>query len=367
MFSNPNFSFWRGKKVLVTGHTGFKGSWLSFLLNQLNCDVNGISLPPVSDFNLFSQLNLIEKINTNMFIDIASTPLSNTLTPDYDVVFHMAAQPLVRESYRSPVSTWQTNVMGTLNLLQFLLKSSKPCAVVVVTTDKVYENNENHYAYTESDKLGGWDPYSSSKAAVEILVESWRRSFCGTQKHQNPYLLISTARAGNVIGGGDWSQDRLIPDVVRSLIAGKIINIRNPKYIRPWQHVLEPLTGYLILAEALLSDSQTPISTSKFTTSFNFGPLNDPSNSVNELLDCFFKYWSGTWTDVSDKQSFHEASTLQLNIDKAVNLLHWSPRWSFNYTVERTSMWYKNVMLRGHAATTCCLNDISNYFSIDSF
>ena len=250
-----NSSFWSGRRVLVTGHTGFKGSWLSLWLLRLGAQVWGYSLPPEIDSSLFTALEL-EHNFTNLHHCLGDLRDFNNLQSVVkqakpEVVFHLAAQPLVRESYRDPLGTWAINVQGSLHLLEALRTLNHSCAVVMVTTDKVYSNREWDFGYREEDRLGGHDPYSASKAAAELAVSSWRSSFCGSGNHQNPHLAIATARAGNVIGGGDWAAERIVPDAIRSLMAGQPIPLRNPLATRPWQHVLEPLSGYLVLAECL--------------------------------------------------------------------------------------------------------------------
>ena len=243
-----NTDFWSEKKVLITGHTGFKGSWLTLWLNELKTKVTGISLEPDTEPNLFGQLHLQKSLHDHHIADIRDFGRISQIVKrcQPDVVFHLAAQPLVRRSYSDPLETWSTNVQGTLNVLEAIKSVQKPCAVVMVTTDKVYANKEWEYGYRECDELGGHDPYSASKAAAELAIASWRNSFCGEKKHQNSHIKIATARAGNVIGGGDWADDRIVPDAMRALAIGEKIDVRNPKATRPWQHVLEPLWMLLL-------------------------------------------------------------------------------------------------------------------------
>ena len=261
-----NTSFWKGRKVLVTGHTGFKGSWLSLCLLELGASVIGVSLKPEFKLNLFDQLRISSFVDHNLF-DIANLQDISLLLEEKrpDVIFHLAAQSIVRVGYDKPVSTWSTNVMGTINILESLKSIDYPCSAVFVTTDKVYKNNEWVYGYRENDALGGIDPYSSSKAAAEIAIDSWRKSFFESNVNPSRNVRIASARAGNVIGGGDWSPNRIIPDVVRSISENKPILVRNPASTRPWQHVLEPLSGYLLLAEKLENNLD-------LTTAYNFGP-----------------------------------------------------------------------------------------------
>ncbi len=354
----PDSSFWSGRRVLLTGHTGFKGSWLALWLLEMGAKITGFALKPDHDCNLFESLELSSRLN-HCIGDIRD---HNSLRQVVDscqpeVVFHLAAQPLVRHSYVEPVSTWETNVMGSIYLLEELRKLSKPCSVVMITTDKVYRNNEWLYGYRENDPLGGHDPYSSSKAAAELAISSWRSSFCGNSSHQTPYLRLASARAGNVIGGGDWAPDRIVPDAMRALSQAKPIGVRNPSATRPWQHVLEPLSGYIALAEHL-GTSSDPM---HLSTSFNFGPHLDANRSVRELVEQSLLHWPGSWVDQSDCNSPHEASLLNLVIDKAHHQLGWSPRWSFNTTIERTVRWYRQVYESREDALASCHDDLTHY------
>jgi CDP-glucose 4,6-dehydratase len=346
-------SFWAGKRVLVTGHTGFKGTWLCLWLNELSAQVSGISLDPNTEPSLFSQLHIQENLRHHWIADVRD-PLDIAILVDIcqpEVVFHLAAQPLVRRSYSDPLGTWATNVQGSLHILEALRFLHHPCAVVMVTTDKVYENLEWNYGYRECDRLGGHDPYSASKAAAELAIASWRSSFCGVASHQTPYLKIATARAGNVIGGGDWADDRLVPDVIRALSAGEVVPVRFPFATRPWQHVLEPLAGYLQLAEALTTGDESCAS------AFNFGPLLDANRPVWELVEAALQHWPGDWRDISDQFPVHEAARLNLQIDKAYIHLGWRPRWNFSTTVERTVKWYRSVV-EGCSPLDCSMSDL---------
>ena len=342
--------------MLVTGHTGFKGSWLALWLDHLGCEVHGVALPPETRPNLFQLLELEKVLATHHLVDIRhGKALANCVASiKPDVVFHLAAQPLVRRSYRDPLGTWATNVQGSLHLLEALKPLVHHCVVVMVTTDKVYSNRDWDYGYREHDRLGGHDPYSASKAASELAISSWRDSFCGISSHQTPHLAIATARAGNVIGGGDWADDRIVPDAMRALAAGKPIRVRSPGATRPWQHVLEPLGGYLLLAEKLAMTSGL---SNPYASSFNFGPSLEANRSVAELVQETFLHWSGTWSDLTDPNSPHEAGRLHLQIDKAHHQLGWQPRWDFATTVARTVTWYRAVH-EGASPLARCLADL---------
>jgi len=356
--NNLNIKFWKNKNILITGHTGFKGSWLTYWLLRLGAKVNGISLAPVGIPNLFNELNLRNEIYHNI-IDIRDREnlKKKIIEINPEIVFHLAAQPLVIESYQNPISTWETNVIGTINILNALRYLDSKCASVCITTDKVYLNREWIFGYRENDALGGYDPYSSSKAAAEIAINSWRSSFCGIGKNKVEHLKIASARAGNVIGGGDWSENRLVPDIVKGLSKGQEIPIRNSLATRPWQHVLEPLKGYLILAQELYSNRDDVCS------SFNFGPQAESNKTVKELVDEALSNWEGKWIDCTDKNIFHEANLLNLSIDKAYKLLDWVPKWQFKETVKKTINWYKNYYDGKISAIECCDNDIESFIN----
>jgi len=323
-----------GKRVLVTGHTGFKGSWLCEWLLGLGAEVTGYSLQPPTQPALFEQLGLAGRLR-HIVGDIRDLPgLSRALTearPDF--VFHLAAQTIVRDSYVKPVETFMVNLMGTVHFLETLRSVSHPCAAVFVTTDKCYENREWVYGYRENDPLGGHDPYSASKATAELAIASYRRSF-----FQSHPVRIASARAGNVIGGGDWAVDRIVPDCMRALEQGKPIAVRNPKATRPWQHVLEPLSGYLWLGACLAGERKTSLD-----TAFNFGPGHESNRTVVELVTEVLKHWPGRWQDQSDPNAVHEAKLLQLATDKATALLRWAPVWTFPTTIEQTVRWYREA------------------------
>jgi CDP-glucose 4,6-dehydratase len=327
-----NQEFWNKKRVLITGHTGFKGSWLTFCLKTLGADVCGYALAPESYPNLFENLQLKNQIKS-VIGDIRNlAEFERTLTSfQPEVVFHLAAQSLVRKSYRTPVETYTTNVIGTVNVLEAVRKLDCVRALVVVTTDKVYENKEWFWSYRETERLGGFDPYSNSKACAELVTASYRQSFFAEGKS-----LVATARAGNVIGGGDWSEDRLLPDVFRSLILGEELVIRNPDAIRPWQHVLEPLAGYLLLAEKLCVGKRD------FADAWNFGSSEEDAKTVGWILEEIKRVWNEpiSWKIAKDIQP-HEAKILKLDSAKAKSKLGWQPKLSIGEAVELTVEWYR--------------------------
>ena len=336
--------FYRSKRVLLTGHTGFKGAWLAEWLLLLGAEVTGLALAPEGRPNLFDQLKLASRLD-HLLVDIRDAQALREVVHQVqpDVVFHLAAQPLVRLSYERPVETYATNVMGTVHLLEALRGLAQPCAAVFITTDKCYENREWLHSYRETDPLGGHDPYSSSKACCELAITSWRSSFF--QGNDSP-LALASARAGNVLGGGDWAADRIVPDCVRALRAAPVISVRHPRSTRPWQHVLEPLSGYLLLGHRLLAGlleaarpGQRPLE--DLTTSFNFGPSLCSNRPVADLVSEILRHWPGTWSDESDSTSPHEASLLNLATDRAHHVLGWSSVWNFAETVARTLDWYR--------------------------
>jgi len=335
-------TFWKDKTVLVTGHTGFKGTWLTMWLKLLGAKVVGLSLEPETDPSIFKLSGLSKQINHNI-ADIRDHEKLKILveTTRPDVVFHLAAQPIVLESYENPLSTYQTNVMGTVHLLDALKNIGHLCATVFITSDKCYENKEWVQLYREDDDLGGFDPYSSSKACTEIAVSSYRRAFFDPNKKTN--VLISSARAGNVIGGGDWAKNRIIPDCIRSIQANELIQIRNKIANRPWQHVLEPLSGYLILAqksyEALTLKDAKAIRT--LASAFNFGPEFYSNRTVEEVVKEVLKHVEGQWADVHNPFAKHEAFSLNLSIVKSYKILNWKPLWDFERTIFETVTWYQ--------------------------
>jgi CDP-glucose 4,6-dehydratase len=386
-------AFYSGKKVLVTGHTGFKGSWLMEWLLMMGAKVTGFALPPMTEPALFDQLGLAGRCDHRIG-DIRDRSLVRRIIHEVrpDLVFHLAAQPLVRLSYAQPLETYETNVMGTAHVLDALRDADWPCAAVMITTDKVYENKEWLHAYRESDPLGGYDPYSSSKACAELVIQSYRQSYFNPAKIQNifeqkatkstkeerciaaggggknsplcaswpsvqnlPLVAVASARAGNVIGGGDWAQDRIVPDCMRALAKGEVIAVRNPHATRPWQHVLEPLSGYLLLGLKLhgaltarvspLPPHSSPLSL--YASAFNFGPSLTSNRTVGELVTEVVALWPGRWEDRSDREAPHEAGRLNLAADKAFCLLGWQSGWNFEQTIIETVSWYRTILEKG--------------------
>ncbi len=343
-------TFWRGKRVLLTGHTGFKGSWMALWLHRLGAQVTGVSLAPQTTPNLFS-LAGIQAITDSHFCDIrestAIAALINKSQPE--IVFHLAAQALVHASYRDPLTTFATNIQGTANVLDALRSIDSVRAVVAITTDKVYKNLEQHYPYRETDELGGHDPYSASKAAAEILIASYRDSYLSEKG-----IAVASARAGNVIGGGDWSADRIIPDAIRAWNAKHLLQVRRPQAIRPWQHVLEPVAGYIKLAEHL---SQHP----DLAGAYNFGPQTHEVATVREVVQLAqgaYGIGQVSWCDGTAGP--HEAVWLSLEIAKAFTVLDVKPRWSLVESVQRTVNWYRQQH-EGADARALCEADISVY------
>jgi CDP-glucose 4,6-dehydratase len=365
---------YQGRTVLVTGHTGFKGAWLCEWLLMLGARIVGVALEPNTAPALFDQLGLADRIEHHI-VDIrnreALTERVLATAPDY--IFHLAAQPLVRLSYAEPVETYATNVMGTVHLLHALREldarhksSNRTCATVFITTDKCYENREWLHAYREQDALGGYDPYSSSKAAAELAIAAYRRSYFNPARADDPpHIGIASARAGNVIGGGDWAQDRIVPDCIRHLERGEAIPVRNPISTRPWQHVLDPLAGYLTLAarqrEALQSHQTQDLQAT--CAAYNFGPALSSNLSVKELVAEILSHWPGCWADSSDPSEPHEASRLNLAWDKAFHVLGWQPRWDFTEAIRRSVEWYRQQLQSNVGALTLVQSDIQSYMA----
>ena len=343
---------YRGKRVFLTGHTGFKGSWLAEWLLTLGAEVTGYALPPNTEPALFVQLGLAARLQ-HIEADVRDLARLHAAVaaarPDF--IFHLAAQPLVRASYRDPVETYSTNVMGTVNLLEAARRAGRPCAVVVVTTDKCYENQETLHRYGETDPLGGHDPYSSSKAAAELVTGAYRRSYFSAP--ESP-VRVASARAGNVLGGGDWAQDRIVPDCIRALQRGEAVPVRNRNSTRPWQHVLEPLSGYLTLGAQLAASPA-------LATAFNFGPATEANRPVAELVAEILRHWPGRWEDFTDPAAVHEAGRLDLATDKAYERLQWMPVWSFVQTIARTVAWYRTHQADPAQVATFTRDQIAAY------
>lgn len=328
-----------GKKVVLTGHTGFKGAWLAHWLQDLGAHVWGFALDPPTEPNLFAASHAADCLEEDMRADLADAEalaaLFRRVKPDF--CFHLAAQPLVRLSYERPVQTFETNVMGTVRTMEAIRAMDAPCRAVMITTDKCYENREWLHAYREEDPMGGYDPYSASKGCAELAIAAWRRSFLNGGR-----VRLASARAGNVIGGGDWAADRIVPDCIRAVRAGQPVPVRNKTATRPWQHVLEPLSGYLVLGAALdhpewwrRSDAEV------FCSGFNFGPSLASNRTVAELVGELLRHLGeGSWEDRSDPGAPHEASKLNLATDKAFHLLGWSPAWDFGGALKQTAAWY---------------------------
>jgi CDP-glucose 4,6-dehydratase len=327
--------YYAGKKVLVTGHTGFKGSWLSLWLKELGAQVWGLALPAPTQPNLYEVIRpgtFIGEIICDIRDRAKLAEAIKRIRPD--VLLHLAAQPLVRLSYAEPIETFETNTLGTANLLEAVRGAELGCPVVVVTSDKCYENREWEFAYRENDPMGGHDIYSMSKGAAELVAHAWYRSFFIPNPKLGP---MATARAGNVIGGGDYAADRIVPDCIRALIQQRPIVVRNPRAVRPWQHVLECLSGYLWLGARLSREAKT----SQIASPFNFGPPHASRQPVQKLVEEVLQAWPGSWVDQSDPGSPHEAVLLSLSIEKAGALLQWHPTWGFEEAVRQTVSWYR--------------------------
>lgn len=351
-----NFSALKNKKILVTGHTGFKGAWLSLWLEMLGARLAGLALDPLHPEGVFTKSNLSARIHDHR-ADIRDVKkvLAIFEQEQPEVVFHLAAQPLVLEGYQDPAGTFATNTQGTANILEAIRQTPSVQAAVMITTDKCYENKEWVYGYRETDPMGGHDPYSASKGAAELVISSYRRSFFSNGKP----AAIASGRAGNVIGGGDWSDYRLVPDIIRAFEAGRTLEIRNPAAVRPWQHVVEPLGGYLLLACKLL---ETP---ERFADAWNFGPLPHSVHPVGKVVEEFFEYFrtkttaTAGWRDTSDPTQPHEAGLLMLDISKAMHQLGWKPVLDFRETVGFTADWY--LRYRETDVLTLCREQINQY------
>ena len=355
-----NKTFWKGKKVFVTGHTGFKGSWLCLWLHSLGADITGYSLKPPTTPSLFEQCKITE-ITKTLTGDIRDYNFISTMIADCDpdIIFHLAAQPLVRKSYSNPIETYETNVLGTVNVLEAVreltMNSFKKRALVNVTSDKCYENKEWLWGYREHETLGGFDPYSNSKACSELITSCYLNSFFNPNNYSKHQLALASARAGNVIGGGDWASDRLVPDCIRAILNKEEIKVRNPYAIRPWQHVLEPLSGYLLLAQKLFTDGVA------YNGGWNFGPNDDDVIPVEALVRLLYKTWGEKEKlQIIDGEQPHEAHLLKLDCSKAKKLLDWSPRWNIFEAISKVAEWTKAYQKKENLRKYC-IDQINAY------
>ena len=325
-------NFWNGRSVFITGHSGFKGGWLSLWLKEMGANIYGYSLEASTNPNFFNIINLGYKIHNSVVGDIRDLPgLTKSMQEAKpSVIFHMAAQPLVRQSYKDPIETFTTNLIGTINVFEAARKIETVETIVNITTDKCYENQEWDRPYQETDRLGGYDPYSSSKACSEIATSAYRNSFLSEAG-----IKLASARAGNVIGGGDWAVDRLIPDFFRSIDNNETLRIRSPQAVRPWQHVLDPLSGYIMLAEKLV------INSSNYSEAWNFGPEQSGAKTVLWVLDRLSEKFTNSRWEIENTKQHHEASLLKLDISKAKSKLGWKPRWCLETAIDNTVEWYQ--------------------------
>ncbi len=351
MVEKNDLDFFVNKRIFITGHTGFKGSWLTYLLDRNKAIIKGYSLSPISKPSLFSNLKFSDQF-TSVISDINDFDKLRNEIVNFkpDIIFHLAAQPIVLESYENPKNTFDTNFRGTLNLLEILRELDYKCASVFITTDKVYANTETKYDFKEDDKLGGNDPYSASKAASEILINSYLQSFFIKSN-----ISIASVRAGNVIGGGDWSKHRLIPDIIRAHKDKLKLNIRHPEAVRPWQHVLEPLYGYLLLAKKLY------LNKTKYTGSWNFGPKKDDIKNVNEIIRIALDEGLDLSYSENKNNKYYESKYLSLDISKATKKLFWKPKWTSEIAIKKTIQWYLNFY-KGNNIDQLMNKDINSYF-----
>jgi CDP-glucose 4,6-dehydratase len=342
--------FWQGKRVFITGHTGFKGSWLSLWLHSLGVQVKGYALNPPTSPSLFNEAK-IDLIIESQINDIRDQDAlyESMMAFNPDILIHMAAQPLVRYSYDAPIETYEVNVIGTAKVLEVARSCANLKAIINITTDKCYENDNRTQGYKEDDSMGGYDPYSSSKGCAELVASAYRRSFL-----QDQGIGIASVRAGNVIGGGDWADDRLIPDILRSFEKNKPVIIRNPKATRPWQHVLEPLSGYLVLAQKIYRNQE------KYAEGWNFGPNEQDVRPVAWILDKMIDKWPESSWELDLGSNPHEAGFLQLDITKAKSKLGWKPVWGLGYTLEKIVNWHK-AWLNKEDMQIVCLSEIKDY------
>ena len=350
-------NFYKGKKILVTGHTGFKGSWLSIWLHELGAEVVGVGLEPYSEKDNFVLSGIGKKIKADIRADIRDGEKMKEIFAQYqpEIVFHLAAQPLVRLSYEIPVETYQTNVMGTINIMEAIRATESVKVGVMITTDKCYDNKEQMRGYKEDDPFGGFVAYRSCKGACEIAIQSWRRSFFNPEDYgKKHHVSLASVRAGNVIGGGDWAKDRIIPDCIRALEAGKPIDIRSPKAVRPWEHVLEPLSGYMLLAQKMWEQP------TEYCEGWNFGPEADSVSTVWEVATKLVQsFGRGELKDVSDPNALHEANLLMLDITKAKTRLGWSPRLDALQTIDLVADWYKRY--QNENVYKICVEEIERF------
>ena len=346
---------YQGKRVLVTGHTGFKGSWLALWLNQLGADVTGYALDPITNPAMFDLCDIARDVDSRI-ADIRHFRKLNACVAEVqpDIIIHLAAQPIVRHSYIDPLGTLSTNVMGTANLLEAARAANRRCSIVVVTSDKCYENEEWIWGYRENDRMGGKDPYSMSKGAAELVVSSWRRSFF---ESANCDIRLASVRAGNVLGGGDWAKDRIMTDAITAFTCGDALLLRNPLATRPWQHVLEPLGGYLLLGAKLMSEEGQD-----YCSGWNFGPRRKDVQNVEMVIDKFTEYWgeNSVWKLAEGEQPA-EANLLSLNCDKATAKLGWSPVWNLDQLLEKTALWYQEWSKESGDLRQLSLRQIAEY------
>ena len=357
--------YFQGKKVLVTGHTGFKGSWLSLWLIQLGAKVFGLALDPPTSPNNYELCKLSELLMDDLRIDVRNRSLvaSAIARIQPDIIFHLAAQPIVAYGVDNPFETFEINAMGTASVLDAVRVLGRSCVVVIVTSDKCYQNTETPVGYSETDPLGGSEPYGASKAAAEIVTNAYRETYFSSSTNNVGPVAVASVRAGNVIGGGDWSPHRILPDIVSSLSKGDPITLRSPYSVRPWQHVLVPLSGYLLLAARMLSSNSSQL----FSSSWNFGPHPEGLITVKQVADKAIELWSsGNWVQIENSYAAHETKLLTLRVDKASQELGWRPRWNFELTMKHTIAWYLEFHRRGSGTEMRdqCLGDIEAFVRV---